>query len=418
VSTYLDRLNDEFDTITAGIDDILNRAAAESREVTADESQLIERDQSRAEEVNKSIEHYAGIEQTRAKVAATRAKLPPSPTVQRSTVQVEDRQPDPDAELLREFPTAGDYITTIGRALRGDKEAGEKIARATVTQHQTLADNPGIVPRPVLGPVIDLVDNSRPFITSISQKALPAGSFDRPIITQHVAVGVQSAEKQPTESQKLIIGKLPVTAATYAGHLNISRQDIKWTSPGIMQIVADDFATIYADETDQAAVEQFLASLTDNSAIPITDFDAAGISGAIFGAAAATLSSGTKAALPDTLWCSPDVWGSLGGLTTPNGGLLFPSMNPGSTQGNVLGLELVADPHFPAGTLILGPSRFAEWYEDLDGFLSVQEPDVLGQLVGYAGYGAFLNTAPTKFQTLTLPVAPPLGEGARTAAKK
>ena len=57
----------------------------------------------------------------------------------------------------------------------------------------------------MLGPVLNLIDSSRPFIQSISQKPLPAGKFDRPYIDQHVAVAEQTAEKTLTASQKMTI---------------------------------------------------------------------------------------------------------------------------------------------------------------------------------------------------------------------
>jgi hypothetical protein len=97
---------------------------------------------------------------------------------------------------------------------------------------------------------------------------------------------------------------------------------------------------------------------------------------------------------------------------------MFPSLPPESaTGGNVMNLGVVVDGYFPAETMILGPRRYAEWYEDLDGLMQVGEPDVLGQLVGYAGYGAFLNTQPSKFTKFTLSF--PAGAGAtRTPAAK
>lgn len=393
---YLDNLTTQFDEITDGVDTILNRAADESRELTADEQQLVERDTARAEELKKSIDYHAGLEVTRSAVANIRSKVPATP-LQRSTPGAEKTEPT----LEETFPSVGDYIVTVARALRGDQKAGELIERATA--HQTLADNPGIVPRPILGPVITAVDNDRPFINSITRKALPAGSFDRPVITQHVGVGKQAAEKDLTESRKMLIGKLPVTAATYAGHLNISRQDIKWTSPGIMQIVAEDFAHEYAVETDQDAVAQFEASLAAGTTIPVDSLDAAGVTAAIFAAAAGIMSDGQGAPLPDTLWTSPDVWGSFGSLVNNNGTLVFPSITPTSAGGNLLGIKLVVDPWFAPGTATLGASRYLEWFEDVDGLIQVAEPDVLGQLVGYAGFGAFLNTRPDLFATLTLP---------------
>jgi len=401
---YLDALTAQFEEITTGIDEILDRAADEGRDVTKDEQELVNRDRTKADELKKSIDYYSELEVTRSKVAEARGRVPQQPR-QSSTTVVVEREKDPDKELLDAFPTMGDYIVTVGRALRGDQEAAQLIERATA--HQTTADNPGLIPRPIVGPVITAVANDRPFISSISQKRLPTGSFDRPVITQHVAIGKQAAEKDLTASQKLIVGKLPVAAATYAGHLNISRQDIKWSQPGIMQIVAEDFVHRYAVETDNDAVDQFVASLTND---PIAgDLTAAGVTGALFQAASATMLVAEGAPLPDTLWAAPDIWGSLGGLVNNNGTLVFPSVTPTSAAGNVLGIKLVVDPWFPPGTAVVGPARFLEWYEDVDGLMQVAEPDVLGQLVGYAGFGAFLNTKPDLFTplTLTAPVEAP-----------
>jgi hypothetical protein len=203
-----------------------------------------------------------------------------------------------------------------------------------------------------------------------------------------------------TESQKLLIDSMPVTAATYAGHLNISRQDVKWTSPNILNIVYDDFAAIYANVTDNDAADQFVASITA-AAVPLADWGA--LRGALFTGSANSLAAGGS--FPDTLWASPDAWASMGGAMVGADHNLpaFPNLSVTNQSGNPMGLRLVVDPNFAAGTLVMGPSRFAEWYEDLDGLMQVGEPDVLGQLVGYAGYGAFVNVRPEAFTKFTAP---------------
>jgi hypothetical protein len=398
MGAYLDRLNQQFDEIREGIDSLVNRAADESRDVTDAEQTQVDRDRSRMAELQTAIEHYSGIEQQAGKVAALRSSTPA--TVTTRVAKVEEPY-----DIAREFASAGEYAITVHRAMTmRDPEAQAKLDRATA--HQLLADNPGIVPRPVLGPLVNDIDASRPFINSITRKALPAGSFDRPVITQHVAIDKQAAEKTLTASQKMIIGKLPVAADTFAGHLNISRQDIKWTSPGILQLVFEDFAAVYANATDNEACEDFAASVVNVD--PIATWDAAGIYAAIYGAAANSLQSVN--ALPDTLWVSPDVWGRLGGVTVDNGSAMFPGMNPGGLSGSPLGFTMVVDRNFPASTMIQGPSRYAEWYEDVDGLMQVGEPDVLGQLVGFAGFGAFLNVRPDAYTKFTVPA--PVVEGA------
>jgi HK97 family phage major capsid protein len=409
MGAYLDRLHAQYDEIKSGIDTLVDRAADENRDVTDAEQTQVDRDQTRMTELERSIEHYEQIEQSAGKVGKLRERAGAGTfTPRTSTTRTE-----PVYDVAREFPTAGHYAQTVHRAqMLKDPTAVAALAalrdhldRATTTQHQTTADNPGIIPRPILGPVISELDGSRPFVSSIVGRPLPAGSFDRPTITQHVAIGIQAAEKDRTESQKMLIGKLPVAASTYAGHVNISRQDVKWSNPQILSIIYQDFADVYAEETDADAAVQFWASVTNTTALTALTGEA--LYSAIYGAAAATIGPGKGNALPDTLWVASDVWGGLGGLMTPMGAPMFPSLSPDSTAGNAMGLKIVVDGNFPLGEFVLGPSRYAEWYEDLDGLMQVGEPDVLGQLVGYAGYGAFLNTRPAVYTKFTAPLPPP-----------
>jgi hypothetical protein len=227
------------------------------------------------------------------------------------------------------------------------------------------------------------------------------------VISQHVAVGEQAAEKDLTASQVLKVDKLPVSAHTFAGHLNISRQDIKWTNPGILNIVFDDFASQYALVTCNYASDAFRTSIV-TVPIAVTDRTGPAVTAALYEAASNAMA--VSHALPDTIWCSPDVWAALGGMATPNEIPSFPSLSVTGASGNPMGLNLVVDEHFAAGTMIVGPARYAEFYEDIDGLMQVGEPDVLGQLVGYAGFCAFVNTAPEAFTPLTLP--PPVARSA------
>lgn len=392
---YLDRLNAEFDELTAGVTAVLERAADANRELEAEEQTQIARDDTRRDELTKAIEHYTALEERTGKVTALRSKVAGLPAFTRTTPD------EPEYDIAREYPSAGHYAIDLHRAMYGDRDARERIDRATA--HQTTADNPGLIPRPILGEVVNMIDAERPFITAIGTHPLPTGSFDRPKITQHVAIDKQTAEKTETASRKLLIGKMPVEAATYAGHLNISRQDVKWTSPAILNIVYADFATIYAQETEKDANALFLASLVDAPTVPIDAMSQAAITAALYAGVAESMRA--KAGVPDALFASLDVWAQFGGMTNPMGAPAFPGLSLTNTAGNPLGLKLVVGIDFPPGTLAIGPSRRLEWYEDLDGLMSVEEPNVLGQLVGYAGYGAFLNVAPEAFTVYEVPPA-------------
>jgi HK97 family phage major capsid protein len=399
MGTYLDRLHAQYDEITGGNTEILERAAAENRELTDDEKSIVERDDTRRDELAKAIEHYTARAERDSKVVALRSRVPAGPTTVRSS-----GNPEPEYDICRDFPTPGDWAVAVHRArIYRDQDAAEKLERATA--HQTTADNPGLIPRPILGPLISSIDTTRPFIQAVSTKSLPTGKFDRPTVTQHVKVGKQTAEKALTDSQQMVIGTIPVSAATYAGHVNVSRQDVKWTSPAILNILFQDFAAIYAQTTDADAAAQFLATLNPANTQDIATLDTAGINTALYAAAAAGYGRAKK--LPDTSFVSVDVWASLGGLTNNLSGTpSYPGLSLTNMAGNPMGLKLCVDPNFPAGTWVIGPAAVAEWYEDVDGLMQVQEPDVLGQLVGYAGYGAYVNTAPDAFTKMTLPAGP------------
>src|SRR5262249_59743409 len=108
--------------------------------------------------------------------------------------------------------------------------------------HQTTADNAGLIPTPILGPVVSFIDSNRPLVNRLGARQLPGQTWSRPKVTQHVSVTTQSAEKAELASQKMTITKLTATAVTYGGYVNVSRQDIDLTPPGVLDIVITDLA--------------------------------------------------------------------------------------------------------------------------------------------------------------------------------
>lgn len=394
--TYLERLSAEFSDVTDGINLILSRAADEGRDLTDAEQAQVEREDHRRDELEQAISVQTQLVERQQRVSDSlgRVRGVAVPTVTRTTAPDE-----PAYDLLREFPTAAHYAITLHRAwaLR-DKEAAERLDRATA--HQLTTDNPGLIPQPIVGPVVNTMTPRRPFIASIQTREAPTQKFDRPFVSQDVAVDVQTTEKTLTASQKMLISPLPVSLVTYAGHLNISKQDIRWSQPSILQLVFESFARAYAKRTDLAAATEFEAAVTQTA--PIAAWDAASLDAAL----AAALSQMPEDVYLDTAWVSPDVRASLGGIRTAMDSKLYDLPITGS-GGDVDGLRVVVDARFPDGTFIVGASEYVEWWEDLEGFLTVDEPDVLGQLVGYAGYGDLLVTVPDAFVQLT-PPAPPI----------
>ena len=205
----------------------------------------------------------------------------------------------------------------------GHTDAKERLDLFTrAAAHQTTGDNPGLLPEQILGPVVAFVDNSRPIVTALGARQLPAGSWSRPSITQHTRVSAQSAEKTELVSQKLVIGKVPVNAKTYGGYVNVSRQDVDWTQPAIMDIVINDLAAAYAIETENATAVDLVAASTAGPTLPAspTPEDIAGV----FWTAAGAVYEATKGQGRLISVTGTDMLGLLGPV--------FPPINPTNAQ--------------------------------------------------------------------------------------
>lgn len=310
-----------------------------------------------------------------------------------------DRQPASAVE----YRSAGQYALDMWQAGLGDERAKERLHRwgmeHRAASHQTTADSPGLIPTPILGPVIDFIDASRPLVGALGPRQLPGANFSRPKVTQHTSVAAQSSEKSELVSQKMTISKLAVTPATLGGYVNVSRQSIDWTQPAVMDLVISDLAAQYAILTESTAVQAFYGTATAGGTIPATPTGDQ-VAGQ-FWAAAASVYTGVKGAGNVIAVCSPDVLGSLGPLFQPvnpmnqqGEGFRASSFGQG-VAGSISGIPVVVTSGFGATKrLLLLSTAAAEVYEDRIGALSVVEPSVLGVQVAYAGYFASLAVEP------------------------
>ena len=306
-------------------------------------------------------------------------------------------KPGPPKEV--EYRSAGAYILDYWRAGLGVEESTQRLGiynRAAA--HQTTADNPGLLPEQILGPVVNFIDAARPVVNALGPRQLPSGTWSRPKITQHTNIAAQSAEKAELVSRKMIISKLPVTAVTYGGYVNVSRQDIDWTQPAVMDIVINDLAAEYSVVTEGVAVQAFYAGGTAGTitipATPTADNVAAAFWGAAGQVYTATKGQGRLIAA-----ASPDVLGTLGPLFAPVNPV--DAQSPGfsaatygqGAMGTIGGIPVYVTAGFAAAkSLMVLSTAAAEVYEDRVGSLQVVEPSVLGVQVAYAGYFADLIT--------------------------
>ena len=364
------------------IDSLVETATNESRDLSTEEMELATRARDRIAQVNGMMQPLEESRRISGDATARVAEL----------ARFMANEPDQPAEI--QYRSAGAYILDYWRAGLGVDEAQSRLElfhRAAA--HQTTGDNPGLLPVQMLEPVLNWVDQSRPLVTALGPRQLPSGTWNRPKISQHVNVAPQAGEKTELVSRKMVIGMVPVTATTYGGYVNVSRQNIDWTQPAIMDLVVNDLAGVYAQETEKALCVAVDAATTAGPVIPTGPATPAAVNAAIW-AAVGSVYAETKGAGRVIIAASPDMLGMLGPL--------FPSVNPTNAistgfnasdfatgaSGSISGLQVVVSAGFDAGTIIVLSTAAVEVYEDRIGSLQVVEPSVLGVQVAYAGYFA------------------------------
>jgi HK97 family phage major capsid protein len=433
-NVVLERLIAERNELIATIESVLNQV--ESRDLTDAEQSVLNHTRDRIQELDNQIAPLEDYERVKAQHQATMADLPHPDRANGAGVGA-DRLPArtrraDGPERAPVYRSAGefviDYLRGAGIMERGvpDMQAQARVVQARVVADQKTSDTTGILPTPIVGTVVDLIDANRPLISSLGgAKALggiPGATFTRPKITQHTLVGVQSGEKTQLPSQKMTITPVSFTKATYGGTVDISRQDIDWTSPAAWDILVRDLANVYSVQTETAVASAFKTAAT-GTGVTVATNDLKGWTLALYTAAMHSYQAGFM--MPDRVWCSLDVWAALGSLVDVARVVLPPDAYTGtadntiedsydiggsslaSFRGDILGLPRIVVPTFAAGTCIVGPSAMFEVYEEVIGLLSVIEPSILGVQVAYGGYLAWGALAGTALVPLTVPAGMP-----------
>lgn len=303
-----------------------------------------------------------------------------------------------------EYRSTGHYLTDYIAGANGSKSAMERLEVYTrAAAHQKTSDNLGVVPDPIFGDVLNFIDTSRPLVNLLGPRDMPSATWYRPKVTQHTTVAAQGTagaaadEKAELSSQKMTITRLTGTAVTYGGYVNVSRQNIDFSSPQMFDAIVNDLAAQYAIQTE-AALGVALIAGTNNVELTTTvggTPTAAELTAALW-TAAGNIYNATKGQGRIVLAIQP--------AKLANWGTLFAPVNPQNAQspgfaavdfgqglvGTVSGIPAYVSAGLasaPATTFgIVMSTAAVECYEQRVGTLQVTEPSVLGVQVAYAGY--------------------------------
>jgi hypothetical protein len=171
----------------------------------------------------------------------------------------------------------------------------------------------------------------------------------------------------------------------------VSRQDIDFTQPGILDIVINDLASVYSVQTEAAAFTTFDAAATAGIAIATGAATVAGVATSLWDAVSKiyTASKGAGQVFAIT---GPDMLPILGPVFPPynpqnaiSQGLSMGDFGTGLV-GSISGIPLYVSAGCGTLRILVFSTAGAEVYEDRIGSLQVVEPSVLGLQVAYAGY--------------------------------
>ena len=317
------------------------------------------------------------------------------------------------AQAKKEFilPNAGEFMAAYH--IGGDtfKNMNAAVAEYTASKRTALqaaagdvltTDTPGLLPVPVLGPLVQDLNFLRPVVEAVGARAYPdngqSKTFIRPTITTHTSVASQS-ELASASATTMVIASNSVSKTTLAGQVTLSVQDIDFTSPAAMQLILNDLMGEYMIASDNLAADNMLTAATSSG---VWDGTVADLLKSVYDAASDI--STNRNWLPTHMFVSVDVWAQLGQLADSTGRQIFPlianglsgynaagSQSATSWNGNPLGLQLVVDSNFAAKTMIItrvgqGQGDAFEFYESIRGLMSVEQPSVLGRNMSFHGY--------------------------------
>lgn len=406
----LDWLRSQREAAVAEVESLAERAVAEDRDLTDDEHAAATRRREAVEKLDREIGVEVDTVERQASYDELAGRIEPALRSRSVGNSVQVHEPEVA------YRSAGEYVADVLRSAREqDRDATERLTayRSTLSRaNQTTASTPGLLPQPILGPVVTDIDARRPAIDAATKRPMPASGklFLRPTVAQHVQVGKQAAEKTALPSREMVVNDLQVTKQTFGGSVNLSFQDRDWTDPAILNLLISDLAAAYAVETSDYFTTTLVGAVTQSvnagtGATPSTT--SASWLTAIYQAAGMVFAGGN--AVPNTLWVAPDVWAQLGSLVDGSGRPMFPmagpmnsmgALDPGMQGGNVGGFRTVVDATFPPGTSILGDSIGVEFFEQIGGTISAIEPSILGTSLAFFGYVATVVVRPKLFVSI------------------
>ena len=247
----------ERDAAQEALDAIIESAESEQRsELSADEATQFDAARAELRSIDERLDalkvresDLVELEERRDAAAATRREV----GVSEVRVVREERtyRPDGDHDFFRDAMRA---------RFDRDSEASNRLARArdeALAEYRSTTGNFGglVVPQYLTAQFAPVLVSGRPFLSNVSQVALPADGMNLTIPRGATGTSVSAQETQNTgvTNQTYTTSDLVVPVRTFAGQQVVSRQSID-RGTGIADILLGDLYQQYATKTNVSAI--------------------------------------------------------------------------------------------------------------------------------------------------------------------
>ena len=247
----------ERDAAQEALDAIIESAESEQRsELSADEATKFDAARAELRSIDERLDalkvresDLVELEERRDAAAATRREV----GVSEVRVVREERtyRPDGDHDFFRDAMRA---------RFDRDSEASNRLARArdeALAEYRSTTGNFGglVVPQYLTAQFAPVLVSGRPFLSNVSQVALPADGMNLTIPRGATGTSVSAQETQNTgvTNQTYTTSDLVVPVRTFAGQQVVSRQTID-RGTGIADILLGDLYQQYATKTNVSAI--------------------------------------------------------------------------------------------------------------------------------------------------------------------
>ena len=402
IKDRLQRVVEERTRTAEKLDDIVRMAEDDDgRDLTDSEQELAGDYRKRIADLDAEIETYS------ADVEREQNSKDVSKLIRVSTREEAKPQERPETDsqaVYRSFAQyARDQLIVRYPALAnaaGDGEAGKAQEMATrakerlerAIQHTLSSDVPGLLPPQHMADIMDIIDTSRPVVSTARRVDLSRGKLTYPKIAQRPEVSKQGTEKTEGGTANMQIDLDDITADTYIGGGNLSWQTINWSTPDALQLWFTLAAEAYARQTETAACDSLesAASGTASPSLGTAGTEALAAWRSVTMSAIGTIYTNTGGrARTNTLYLAADQFFLLAALATDAVLQMSPvgSLDVGNLTGTFSGLKVVGSYGFDPGTRIIGDGT-AFLVGETPGApveLRAVEPSIGGMEVGVIG---------------------------------